>query len=295
MTLQAAAAELPFALQRLLGAPLALAPAAAPVEVFAFSRNLQALTPVPVRTPDAPSMVAAYGMQDGVAIIPITGTLLHRLGGAEPAFGCTGYDGVYVNLAAALADPAVRGIVFDIDSPGGEIAGCVGLADAIAAARGRKPMLAIIDETANGAAYLLASAADRVVTPRTGSVGGLGVITLVMDFSRALDTAGVRVNVIQFGAHKVDGLPVLPLSPAGRATFQRHADTLGKLLITTAARNRGLTAGAVASMEGATFRGPDALRRRLVDEVADPHAAFADFARSLRGRRSAPRRAAGAR
>ena len=57
-----------------------------------------------------------FQMADSVAVIPIRVTLVQR-NGLDPYSGMTGYDGLARKLEAAEADPDVRGIVFDIDSP----------------------------------------------------------------------------------------------------------------------------------------------------------------------------------
>lgn len=219
--------------------------------------------------------------------------LLHRLGTAATMGVVTGVDGIRANFFTALADPAVRGIVLDIDSAGGELAGVVDLADEIFAARGRKPILAVAAEESLGAAYVIASAADRVVVPRTGTVGGVGLLALVPDLSRALEEAGIVVNVLQFGACKADGLPVAPLSAAARTKFQADIDMLGDLMVRTVARNRGVRPRLISATEGASFLGASALGAGLADAVMAPHDAVAAFAASVAVNRS--RTGAGAR
>ena len=202
-----AMAELPFALTRMLNVPLALCPARGPGSLLALAGSLRSVADVPIidreadRTPPR-----GYEVVDGVAVVPITGMLVHRLGIMGSALGMTGCDGIAASVGQALDDPAVRGVLLDIDSPGGEIAGCFSLADAIFAARGRKPIWAVADEIAYSAAYAIASAADRVLVPRSGGVGSIGIIALFADVSRGLEAEGITVNVIAFGARKADGL-----------------------------------------------------------------------------------------
>jgi ClpP class serine protease len=83
-----------------------------------------------------------YDVDDGIATIPIRGFLVQRLGSLRP-WGefVTGYDGIRRSLMNAIEDSAVRGIAFDINSPGGTTAGAFDLADTVRAARGAgKPM-----------------------------------------------------------------------------------------------------------------------------------------------------------
>ncbi|HLN23447.1 MAG TPA: S49 family peptidase, partial [Patescibacteria group bacterium] len=162
----------------------------------------------------------AYDAVAGVAVIPVTGTLVQKLGTMRPYSGMTGYDGLRLNFIQALADPEIDAIVLDIDSPGGEVAGCFDLADTIYAARGRKPVWAILSESAYSAAYALASACDRIIVPRTGGTGSVGVICMHVDMSKALDKAGIAVTIIHYGARKADGSDAAPLSSEALARFQ---------------------------------------------------------------------------
>ena len=159
-----------------------------------------------------PAQARAYEVVEGVAIIPVTGTLVQKLGTLRPYSGMTGYDGLRANLSMALADDAVRAVVLDIDSPGGEVAGCFDLADSIYKARGSKPIWSILTESAYSAAYALASACDRIVVPRTGGTGSVGVICMHVDMSKALGAAGVNVTLIHYGDRKADGADSKPLS-----------------------------------------------------------------------------------
>jgi ClpP class serine protease len=105
-----------------------------------------------------PAQSKGYDVVEGVAIIPVQGTLVQKLGTLRPYSGMTGYDGIRANLSMAMEDDTVRAIAFDIDSPGGEVAGCFDLVDSIYKARGIKPMWAILGEHAYSAAYAIASA-----------------------------------------------------------------------------------------------------------------------------------------
>ena len=62
-------------------------------------------------------------------------------------------------------------------------------ADAIRAARASKPVWAFVAESALSAGYALASQADRIILPRTGEVGSIGVLLVHADFSGRLSDA----------------------------------------------------------------------------------------------------------
>jgi signal peptide peptidase SppA len=222
-----------------------------------------------------------YQVVDGVAFVPVIGTLVQKLGSIHPYSGMTGYDGIRAQIALALEDPDVRAIMLDIDSPGGEVAGCFDLADAIYAVRGEKPIWAVLNECAYSAAYAIASACDRITVPRTGGCGSIGVIALLVDMSKALSQAGIRVNILQFGARKADGNEFEPLPKEVRARFQADVDTLGKLFTSTVARNRGMRVADVVATQAGTYLGAAGVKSRLADAVMAPNSAFRALARRV--------------
>jgi ClpP class serine protease len=142
-----------------------------------------------------------------VAVIPIKGILIQRLGWMwcyGDWLGVTGYDRVRYLLMHALANDKVDAIAFDVDSGGGDVAGCFDLVDTIYRARGIKPMAAILGENAYSAAYAIASAVDpgRVWVPRTGGTGSVGVIYIHMSIADYLAKTGITPTLITKGALK---------------------------------------------------------------------------------------------
>ncbi|HEV2365408.1 MAG TPA: S49 family peptidase [Caulobacteraceae bacterium] len=278
--------RLPHLAQRLFNTPLALHPDKAEivmaaladrfgvVRLFRGDGSAASLDIVLEEEEPAPERPSAYDQVSGVAVIPVQGTLVAKLGTLAPFSGMTGYDGVRQNFLVALEDPRVEAIVLDIDSPGGEVAGCFDLADTIYKARGSKPIWAVLSESAYSAAYALAAAADRITVPRTGGVGSVGVIYLHADLSRALDKEGISVTLVTYGERKADLSEFLPLTKAAQARVQADVDTVGELFVETVARNRGLKASAVRETEAGTFLGAGGVEIGLADAVMAPDAAF---------------------
>ena len=227
-----------------------------------------------------------FALQDGIAVIEISGVLVHRGAWIGQSSGQTSYEGIAAQIAAAASDPAVRGIALEIDSFGGEVAGVFDLADAIRAARAKKPVWAFVAEHAFSAGYALASQADRIILPRTGAVGSIGVVVMHADLSGQLSDAGVTVSLIHSGAHKVDGNPYAPLPDPVRARIQAEIDDIRTLFAQTVAAGRGrrMSAEAALATEAESFRGADAVAAGLADEVCDPASAFAAFAAAVNGR-----------
>ncbi|MFC4168433.1 S49 family peptidase [Teichococcus aestuarii] len=288
----------PHLAQRLFNTPIAIHPGKAEVVMAALADRLGithlfrggellALAPMAFDQEDEgesfgrKAKARPYEVVAGVAIIPVTGTLVQKLGSLTPWSGMTGYDGIRLNLLAALDDPEVQAIALLIDSPGGEVAGCFDLTDFVYGLRGQKPLHAILDESAYSAAYALASACDRITVPRTGGTGSVGVIGMHVDFSKALGSAGVAVTMIRYGELKAEGNEYEPLTKGALGRMQADIDTMGELFIETVARNRGLKASAVRATQAGTFLGKAGVSIGFADAVRAPQAAMADLVRSL--------------
>ena len=226
-----------------------------------------------------------FAVVDGIAVIEIAGTLVHRGAWIGQSSGLTSYEGIAAQLQAALSDPAIRGIALDIDSFGGEVAGAFDLADRIRAARQIKPVQAFVADHALSAAYALASQADRIILPRTGAVGSIGVVAMHSDMSGALDQKGIAVTLIHAGARKVDANPYQPLPEAIRARIAGELEDLRQLFAETVAEGRGRRLDTLQALgtEAAVFRGEAAVFAGLADEVVDPVTAFRAFAAAPRG------------
>jgi signal peptide peptidase SppA len=228
---------------------------------------------------------APYPVVDGIAVIEISGVLIHRGGWIGQSSGQTSYEGIAAQIEAAANDPAVRAVALEIDSFGGEVAGVFDLADQIRALRRQKPVWAFVAEHAFSAGYALASQADRILLPRTGAVGSIGVVVMHADMSGQLDQDGMGVTLIHSGEHKVDGNPYEPLPEEVRGDIQREIDVLRFLFAETVAAGRGgrLTQDATLATEAATYRGIDAVAAGLADEVTDLAGGLAAFRKVVSG------------
>jgi hypothetical protein len=61
--------------------------------------------------------------QSGIALIPAMGTLIQRGSWMDSMSGLTSYDMLASMLDKSMADPDVRGALFEYDTPGGEVPG----------------------------------------------------------------------------------------------------------------------------------------------------------------------------
>jgi signal peptide peptidase SppA len=233
--------------------------------------------------PEADSWEARYKpyvVTNGVLQIPVVGVLMNRFGYQFGRYA-TGYTYIQKAFERGMADPAVRGIAFVIDSPGGEVAGNFELVDKLFAARGEKPVRAFAADHAYSAAYSIASAADKISMTRSGGVGSIGVVTMHVDYSEAMKDAGVKVTFIYAGKHKVDGNAYEKLPDAVKARIQARIDRTYGIFTSTVARNRGMDEQAVRDTEALTYGAEEALEIGLADSVGVFEEALEAFANEV--------------
>ena len=212
-----------------------------------------------------PTVRSEFPVSTGIAVIPVHGTLVKRTLGLNAASGLTSYQSIADQLHAALTDPAISGILLDIDSPGGEVNGAFDLADRIYAARKQKPICAIANDSAFSAAYAIASAASKIYVAQTGGVGSIGVIAMHVDQSARDASEGLSYTPIYAGTRKNDLSPHEPLADSAKQGLQREVDRLYQLFVELVARNRNLSAQAVASTEAGLLFGAEAVSIGLAD------------------------------
>ena len=233
--------------------------------------------------PVVPPPTASQGMiitPNGIAIVPIHGTLAKRVGALEAASGLTSYAAIEDMILDAATDPAVKAILLDIDSHGGEVGGVFDLAAIIREARQSKPVWALADD-AFSSAYLLASAAERIYLPQTAGVGSIGVIAVHVDESQKDAQEGRKYTTVFTGSEKNDYSRHEALSSEARNRLQEEVDRLYLMFVNAVATNRQMSNESVRATEAGLFFGADAVAAGLADRGGTLRDALADLSAAI--------------
>lgn len=225
----------------------------------------------------------AYQVIDGVGIIPIHGSLVQRGDWLDAMSGVTGYNQLDDKLEAAMDDRDVRSILLDADSPGGEVAGCFDLARKIAnysSRNGGKPIIAAVNEQACSAGYALISGADEIYMPETGVAGSIGVWTLLVDLTRALDKDGIEVTMIRAGDRKARGGPWERADKEIVTKLMNWVEATREQFARLVADHRRISFDDVMATQGDWYHGDETMTRGLVDGTG-PFEAIFERARKL--------------
>lgn len=276
--------DLPYLASRLYGTPLLIARPKLEVILGVVARKMagDTLATPPPTTPDV-STSGGLQIQEGIAILPVLGTLVRRSSYIGAASGLTSYHDIEAMAEQAFADGQVRAVLLEIDSSGGEAGGVFDLAQRLRqlAQTSGKPLWAIADEAALSAAYAIACAAGRLWLTRTAEVGSIGVVAVHVDESVADAKAGMSYTFLHAGAHKVDGHPHAPLPAPVAADIQADIDQLHEQFISLVAGFRRLTVEAIRDTEARVYRGEAALQVGLADQIGTRNEAITALQQQL--------------
>lgn len=211
-----------------------------------------------------------------IAIIPASGTLVHKLGGVDPYSGMVGYDQIVTMASAAHKDDSINGVMIEVDSGGGEAAGAFEASRqlrSIADSSG-KPMFAFANEMMCSSAYAVGCSADMVMTTEMGIIGSIGVWMALVNQERALDMSGLDVTVIRAGKLKAKGIPIEELEPETVNKFQESVNRTWDLFANLVSEHRGISVETIKGWEGDWFHADKALELDLIDGIGSPDAIF---------------------
>lgn len=228
-------------------------------------------------------------VRDGIAVIPIIGPIFRFSSLFTEVSGATSVDIIARDMATALADPKVTGILLNVNSPGGDADGIAELADMIRAGADRKPMTTYVGHMGASAGYWLASAAPRVVVAETAMLGSIGVVMATRDPRRD------KGKEIEFVSSVSPNKRPDPTTPSGQDQYQALVDQLGDIFVTTVARNRGVKPQTVLSDFGAggLLVGATAVDAGMADAIGSFEGTLAEMqAKAQRAERSAARKLA---
>jgi len=219
------------------------------LEIEVKQRILEAIARGATPTADQQAEIEARGRNDqGIltvagseAQINVIGTLTKNFNWIAAYFGGgnTTYSDITSALASADADPIVKKITMNFDSPGGNVAGLFEAADAIKATK--KPVTAVVDGMAMSAAYALASQADKILAAgKSSMVGSLGVAV----------SYTVRDDVVEIASTNAPNKRPDLKTAKGKAVIRAELDGIHELFASIVAEGRGTSVENVNSSYG---------------------------------------------
>jgi signal peptide peptidase SppA len=213
---------------------------------------------------------AADAPTSPVAVLSLHGPIVPRASMFTKTSGLSSVEEFQAGFRSALADEAVKAIMLDIDSPGGDASLIPELSAEILAARGQKPIVAMANTWAASAAYHIAAAADEIVVTPSGEVGSIGVWTAHKDVSAKEAQDGEKTTLVSAGKYKTERNPFEPLTDEAKSYMQDQVNETYATFLSDVAKGRGVPVSEVRSGygEGRMVKAKKALEMGMVDRVA---------------------------
>lgn len=235
---------------------------------------------IPEQMPSAEAIAASGAprttRRGSTAVIPIRGIITKEPDIFTYLFGGTATTEVAKELRKAASDPSVSDIHLQVHSPGGFASGVGDLADEIRATRASKPIHAHVEDLGASAAYWLASQATTVSGTNHSDIGSIGVLAVAYDDSELYGNAGVKAHLVTTGGEKGRGGGVhgLPIEKVDLDVIQKSVNAVNDSFVRAVAAGRKMSIADVKALNtGEVWRGAEAKKRGLIDQVLTPAAA----------------------
>ena len=170
---------------------------------------------------------------------------------------------------AAVRDPAVRAILFRIDSPGGSVVASESIWREVVFARERgKPVVVSMGDVAGSGGYYVAAAADKIVAEPATLTGSIGVLAGKLVVSDLFQKLGMSTDSAQIGANAAMYSSTSEFSARAHSRLEAFLDETYKGFKDHVASGRHMTQEEVEEVaKGRVWSGEDAKARGLVDEL----------------------------
>lgn len=210
------------------------------------------------------SSFVATDLGDKIAVIPIEGTLVSSdmtsLVGRSTVLSKT----IVSFLKEAERNDNIKGILLEINSPGGTVVASKEVVEAVRNAQ--KPVVAYIREIGTSGAYWVASASDYVVSDELSLTGSIGVVSQFFEFSGLMEEYGITYEGLKTGKYKDVGSPFRKMTEEERTVLLGKMQKIHDAFVQDVARNRNLDEKKVRDLStGIYYLGSEAQELGLID------------------------------
>ncbi|HFZ1895797.1 TPA: signal peptide peptidase SppA [Serratia marcescens] len=184
--------------------------------------------------------------------------------------GNVGGDTTAAELRQARLDPAVKAVVFRVNSPGGSVSASEVIRSELAAVRAAgKPVVVSMGGMAASGGYWVSTPADYIIASPSTLTGSIGIFGIINTYEKTLDTLGVHT----------DGVATSPLADIAvtkalpqefSQMMQLNIENGYKNFLELVAKSRKMTPQQVDQIaQGHVWLGSDAKANGLVDQLGD--------------------------
>jgi len=129
-------------------------------------------------------------------------------------------DAILKEINAAQKDKNIKGVLLNVDSPGGAVPPSIEIAYAIKELRAHKPVIAYASGIMASGSYYGSIYANKIIANPGAIVGSIGVIMESANVEELMNTIGVKTQIVKQGTYKEAGTPTREWTPEERAELE---------------------------------------------------------------------------
>ena len=213
------------------------------------------------------------GVSDRIVVILMRGLISSSIPGAASD---NMVDDLRMALQQARDDDRVKGVVLEIDSPGGEVTASDMIYNAVIKTRARKPVVVYMDSLAASGGYYVSCGGKFLMASDTTITGSIGVIIQTLNYEQLFNKIGLASVVFKSGKFKDMLNGARPITPEERELVQSFIMKTYDKFLGIVAKERNLPADLLRNTiaDGRILSGKDAFEHKLIDGLGELDDAF---------------------
>lgn len=208
--------------------------------------------------------------KDGIAVVRVYGAIMQSSKSYD--WEQSGSSAIASKIRKIGKKKNVKGILLDINSPGGTVGAVQEIYDAIMYVRKeeKKPVVAVFGDVSASGGYYIAAACDKIYAHPGTMTGSIGVIMSGGNFEGLMKKIGYKTEVVKSGKYKDIGSPYREMTPEERQLLQDMIDDSYDQFVTAVAEGRKMSKEDVKKLaDGRIYTGRQASQNGLVDKLGN--------------------------
>ena len=177
-------------------------------------------------------------------------------------------DVILKEIEEAQKDKNIKGVLLNVNSPGGAVPPSIEIAYAIKELKKHKPVIAYASGTMASGSYYASIYANKIIANPGSIVGSIGVIMQSANVEELMDTLGIQTQTVKQGTYKEAGTPTRKWTTEERTELETLTKDTYELFVSDVAEARGLDVKKdKAYADAHIFSSKRAKEAGLIDEI----------------------------
>lgn len=175
---------------------------------------------------------------------------------------------ILAELEEATLNQNIKGVLLQVDSPGGALAPSIEIAMAVKRLQANKPVIAYAAGSMTSGSYYASIWAEKIIANPGAFIGSIGVLFQAPNIKPLADKLGITEQVITAGEYKQMGTFTREWNEKERSALKELIDDAYEMFTTDVAKARGLEIEKAKEFANArVFIAKKAQKVGLIDEV----------------------------